>query len=123
MESKLNKLMEQIKDSIKEIIQWKDLDMENINDASDLIEELDYDGSLHEMIDSYVDIYYYNIRKWAVDNWEYVERAHDEGLVAEGSYDYHKAIQAGQYLYLQELTFEVIAEDFEELTKKEEEVA
>ena len=118
MESKLNKLIDQIKDSIKEVIQWKDLDMENINDASDLIEELDYDGSLHGMIDSYIDIYYYSIRKWAVDNWSYVERAHEEGLVPQEDYDYHKAIQAGQYVYLQELTYSIIEEDFKELTER-----
>ena len=49
-----------------------------------------------ELADSRVDIYYYNLRQWAVDNWEYVEDAMDEGLT-EDIKDHHKLIQIGQY--------------------------
>lgn len=67
-------------------------------DAWEVNDRLDYDGSLHELIDGKIDIYYYPIRQWAVDNWEWVEEAIEEGL-CEGETDYHKLIQGGQYLY------------------------
>ena len=70
-------------------------------ETHDVRDKLDYSGSLHELIDSRIDIYYYDIRKWAVDNWEYVEQAIEEGLT-EGESDYHKLIQTGQYVYFSE---------------------
>ena len=71
------------------------------DDAWELYEHLDYDGSIHALIDSDIDIYYYDLRKWAVDNWQFVEEAIEEGL-CEGVSDYHKLIQAGQYMRLRE---------------------
>ena len=57
-----------------------------------------YDGSVHEWVDGMIDIYYHDLRKWAVDNYEYIEEAMDEGL-CEGVTDFHKLIQCGQYVY------------------------
>ena len=51
---------------------------------------------IHELADGRVEIYYYKIRQWAVDNWQYVDDAMDDGL-ADGVKDYHKLIQIGQY--------------------------
>ena len=70
--------------------------------SCDIIDIIDYDGVLNEAIDGMIDLYYYDIRKWAVENWEYVERAIDEGLTDTENFDYHKTIQAGQYVYYQE---------------------
>ena len=101
----------------EEIIHYKieDLKEENINNYYDLIEFLDYDGSLHEKIDYCIDIYSYDLRKWAVDNWEYVERAIEEGLVNTENFDYHKAIQSGQYLFYQEEFYQTIEDEFEDI--------
>ena len=77
------------------------LDNENIDDVTgyyELIEIIDFDGSLHQLIDSCIDIYNYDLRLWAVDNYDYIELAIDEGLT-EGVTDYHKLIQIGQYCY------------------------
>lgn len=71
-------------------------------DCSDVLYDLlDYSGSLHEIIDSHIDLYYYDLRIWAVENWEYVEEALEEGI-CEGVNEYHKMIQAGQYMALSE---------------------
>ena len=75
---------------------FTELELEDYND----IEENNLSGYpsdyIHELADGRVDIYYYNIRKWAVDNWEHVEDAMNDGL-AEGITDYHQLIQTGQY--------------------------
>ena len=75
-------------------------------EVHDIIDSMDYSGELHEIIDSQIDIYYYDLRQWAGDNWEYCEEAIDEGLT-DGS-DYHAMIQAGQYVYYQRETYESI---------------
>lgn len=99
---------------------------ERLEQAHDLYEFLDYDGSLHEMIDSSIDIYLYSLRVWSVDNWYYIEEATQQGLL-EGVTDFHKVIQAGQYVAAQEKMYQVVEEIFEEqkgkLFNKEEEVA
>tara|TARA_R110000744_G_scaffold94093_3_gene181645 strand:- start:1059 stop:1454 length:396 start_codon:yes stop_codon:yes gene_type:complete len=66
----------------------------------DINDKLDYDGSLHELIDGQIDIYNHDLRVWAVDNYSYVEDAKSEGLT-DGD-DFHKSIQAGQFLKYQE---------------------
>ena len=62
---------------------------------------MDYDGSLHELIDGKIDIYNYDLREWSVDNYEYVEQAMEEGLTGDET-DFHKLIQCGQYVYYSE---------------------
>lgn len=42
-----------------------------------------------------IDIYYRDLREWAVDNWQWVEQAIDNGITDTS--DFHKMIQAGQY--------------------------
>ena len=77
------------------------LNNDNIEDITayhNLIDLIDYDGSLHELIDGEIDLYNYDLRVWAVDNYDYVELAIEEGLT-EGVTDYHKLIQIGQYCY------------------------
>ncbi len=88
-----------------------DYDLTEIQEMTnhDVIEKLDYDGRLHEVIDGAIDIYYYDLRKWAVDNWNYVDDAMDEGLT-EGVEDYHKLIQIGQYIYHREICYQELEE-------------
>ena len=76
-------------------------ELADIMDCCFLNDKLDYDGSLHQAVDGMIDIYYHDIRKWAVDNWDYVEEAMDEGIT-ESITDYHELIQAGQYVYYRE---------------------
>jgi hypothetical protein len=66
----------------------------------EISDKLDYDGSLHELIDGNIDIYNHDLRKWSVDNYNYIEDAISEGL-SDGT-DFHKSIQSGQYLKYQE---------------------
>lgn len=59
-----------MKEQIKDLIEYKELNLDDYSDAWELYDDLDYDGSVHELVDGMIDIYYYDIRKWAVDNWE-----------------------------------------------------
>ena len=103
-----------MKDDIRDLIERNLEGDENFSDAWELYEHLDYDGSVHELIDSSIDIYYYSIRQWAVDNWEFVEEAIEEGL-CEGVTDYHKLIQSGQYVSLRNDANQYIEELYAEL--------
>ena len=66
---------------------------------NEVIDVIDYDGRLHEIIDGMIDIYYYDLRKWAVDNYHFIDDAIGEGLT-EGN-DFHASIQSGQYVCYQ----------------------
>ena len=90
---------------------------EILEDAHDLYEHLDYDGGIHEIIDSHIDIYYYDLRKWAVDNYEWIEWAMEEGF-CEGVTDFHKLIQCGQFMALQDKSHKIIQYLFKEYTGK-----
>jgi hypothetical protein len=103
-----------MKDDLKDLISEKLTGDETFTDSWDLYEALDYDGSVNELIDSNIDIYYYQLRQWAVDNWAYVEDAISEGLT-EGCTDYHKLIQLGQYMQLSEEASDAVEELFTEL--------
>ena len=103
-----------MKDDIKDLMEYKLKGDETFADCHDLYEHLDCDGSVHELIDGAIEIYYYDIRKWAVDNWAYVEDAIAEGLT-EGVTDYHQLIQSGQYVQLSEEARAAIEELYNEL--------
>jgi len=104
-----------MKDQIKEAIEYKDLNVKDLSDAQELIEALDYDGTLHEIVDGNIDHSYYELRKWAVDCYEFVEEAMEEGL-CEGVTDFHKLIQCGQYVALMREAVEACEELFEEMS-------
>lgn len=106
-----------MKEQIKDLIDYKELDITEYKDAWELYDALDYDGSVHELVDGMIDIYYYDIRKWAVDNYNYVEDAIEEGLT-EGVTDYHQLIQIGQYVYYREQANEAIEELYKELSEE-----
>ena len=107
-----------MKADIKELMDEKLMDGDGeygytFGDAWELYEHLDYSGGVHEIIDSYIDIYNYDLRKWAVDNYRFVEDAIAEGM-CEGVSDYHKLIQAGQYMHLREESEQFITELYAE---------
>ncbi len=103
-----------MKESIMELLESKKLNVSDYDDVHELYEALDYDGSLHEIIDGNIDIYNYDLRKWAVDNYDKIEDAINEGLVDTTDFDFHKAIQAGQYVALREEASEIVEEIFNE---------
>lgn len=106
-----------MKDDIKILIELNIGKDEVYADAHDLYEALDYDGGIHELIDSSIDIYYYSLRQWAVDNYGYIEEALEEGL-AQGETDFHKLIQWGQFMQLSEEARECVEELYSEYDGK-----
>ena len=109
-----------MKQQIKDLIQYKELDIRDYDETYDLYDALEYDGSIHEIVDGMIDIYNYDLRKWSVDNYTYVEDAISEGL-CEGEDDFHKLIQCGQYVYYREEANEALEEVFTELKEEAEE--
>ena len=103
-----------MKTDVKELISYKLEGDETFTDHWELYEHLDHDGSIQELVDSHIELYNYRLRRWAADNWEYVEQAISEGLT-EGVSDYHKLIQLGQYVQLSEEAREIIEELYTEL--------
>ena len=103
-----------MKEDIRTLFSEKLIGDETIIDHHELYDHLDWDGSIHEIIDGNIEIYNYPLRQWAVDNWEYVEDAISEGLT-EGVTDYHKLIQWGQYVKLSEEARIIVEELYSEL--------
>lgn len=99
----------------------KDLILESIDKDDDfktahcLFEALDHSGSVHEIIEGHIDIYYYNLRKWAVDNWHFIDEAREMGFISENA-DYHQSIQSGQFLAFEQEAHQHIEELFNELS-------
>lgn len=102
-----------MKDEILELLKRNTEKDDVIAEAYDLYEHLNYDGSIHEIVESNIDIYYYDLRKWAVDNYGYIEDAIEMGF-AEGVTDFHKLIQCGQYFALEQEAHQIIEELFSE---------
>ena len=116
--------------NIEKILKKCDLDFEtdflserlpyiDFKDFTELMEYLNGDSSsnymqddLHEYADGLIDIYYYDLRKWAVENYSYIEEAIDE-LGSPEPFDFHKAIQYGQYKYYTQQCYEDV-ENFKE---------
>ena len=90
---------------------------DEIADSGELYDHLDYAGGLHEIIDSTIDIYYYDLRKWAVDNYDWIDEAIESGI-AGGDDDFHKLIQGGQYMALNQDAIEIVEELFNEYNGK-----
>ena len=107
-----------MKNEILEAIDYLDIDLDEINDPQELYEAIDYNGTMNEIIDGMIDIYYHDLREWAVKNWDYVERANEEGLGTDGK-DYHKDIQCGQYVYFQEKAYNLMDGIYEEVKTEE----
>ena len=73
---------------------------QKFGDFQELVDWLEDDASamISELAGSKVYIYNYNLRKWSVDNYKYIEDAISEFEVDTENPDFHKMIQSGQYL-------------------------
>ena len=74
---------------------------DDFNEVVDYLEDNDsccISDVITELSDSMIDIYYYDLRAWSVDNYEYIEDAISEGLTDTKNPDFHKMIQSGQFL-------------------------
>lgn len=106
-----------MKNDILDLIQNNVATDDIFNDSGELYDRLDYSGGVHEIIDSYIDIYYYDLRKWAVDNYNWIDEAIESGLTVENA-DFHALIQSGQYMALSQDAVEIVEELFEEYSGK-----
>ena len=87
------------KNEIIEVLEYS-FNGKGLNELIDFMEDgINHSGAIDELIDGAIDIYYHDLRKWAVDNYEYIEEALKEFGT---SGDWHKDIQMGQYLMYQE---------------------
>ena len=79
------------------------LSYQELSDFEELVDWLEGNDESYEYADSMVDVYNYALRQWAVENYAYIEEAIDD-LGAPEPFDFHKAIQYGQYhKYLQDI--------------------
>ena len=91
----------------------------DFNNKDELMDYLnDGDGNyisdtISELSDSKVDCYYYNLRQWSVDNYNYIEDAISEFGVDTKNPDFHKMIQQGQY-YAYNNEFYNLASEFKD---------
>lgn len=90
-----------MKEQVLDLIELKGIILKEYSDSHELREVLDYDGSLHEIVDGNIDIYNSALWKWAADNHEYVDQAIDEGLASPSS-GIISCLQAGQYVQYNE---------------------
>lgn len=91
------------------------LSNQKFGDFQELVDWLEDDASdtISELADSKVDIYYYELRKWSVDNYSYIEDAISEFGVDTKNPDFHKMIQSGQY-YAYSNEFYTLASEFKD---------
>ena len=107
-----------MKDELKELLLNNVNTDDTFTDYYELYDHLDYSGGVHQIIDSNIDIYYYDLRKWAVDNYQYIEQAIEEGLVVEDNLNFHRLIECGQFVQLMDDAREYIEELFNEYGNK-----
>ena len=91
------------------------LSSQKFGDFQELIDWLEDDSSdmVSELADSKVDIYYYDLRKWSVDNYNYIEDAISEFGIDEKNPDYHALISQGQY-YAYSNEFYILVQEFKD---------
>lgn len=110
-------------DMLSEVLAYADIDENNQRDIELILEalepsELDYNGACHEQIDGMIDIYYYELRKWAMDNYAWIEQAIENGI-CDGT-DFHKSIQCGQYEYYNDQFYSALSELVSEINNLQE---
>jgi|TARA_B110000208_G_scaffold54342_1_gene71256 hypothetical protein len=111
------------KTDIIETISRLDIDLGDIAITHYLYDLLDYDGSIHQLIDDSIDWCYHDLRQWSVDHYHYIEQAIDEGLIdISVPADFHKMIQAGQYVWLSAIAWDLVAEVFADHVAASQEV-
>lgn len=85
---------------------------QEFNDFSELIEWLDDDAGdrISDLSDSMVDIYNYDLRKWSLNNYNYIEEAVEEFGYDSKNFDFHKVIQLGQFYAYNNEFYEMISQ-------------
>lgn len=73
---------------------------------------------ISELSDSMIDVYYYSLREWSVENYDYIEDAISEFGVDTKNPDFHKMIQMGQYLAYSNEFYSMINEFKEYINSK-----
>ena len=68
---------------------------------------------LRDVIDSYVEDNFYELRKWSVTNYQFIEEALEEGM-GEGVTDYHQMIKMGQFVHYRERAYDALAALYDE---------
>ncbi len=101
----LNEFESDFKGEIIEVITYNFTENSLLDLISFLEDEINDNGAIDEVIDRQIDIYYYDLRKWFVDNFDYVDQAIEEFGKSD---DIHKDIQMGQHLYYSELVNECV---------------
>jgi len=107
-----------MKEELLEAISEKGLNIGDYEDSFDLIGDLEYDGTMHEIIDSKIDIYNQDLLNWAssLENLGYINNAVDKGLVV--SNDFIGMIQGGQYVYYSQEAYALMDEIYNEAKSK-----
>lgn len=95
------------KDEILEVISYGFNDNSLDELISYLSDTINDNGAIDELIDNNIDIYYYDLRKWSVDNYEYIEQYYEEFGMPD-KFDFHRSVQGGQYVYYNEFVNECI---------------
>ena len=79
LQERIDGAVDQIVDRAKEYV--KDNPDKEYDGICDLIDDLDYDGTVHEIIDSYVPIYHYNINGlWYLYSDDFQQAYRDYGI-------------------------------------------
>ena len=96
----LEDLFQSVKTKYKEdiICLLEQKTLSSIDDIINYLEDRIYDD-IHDIIEGHIDIYYYDLRQWFVENCEYVERAIEEFGASD---DIYCNIANGQYLYYED---------------------
>lgn len=91
------------------------LSNQEFGDFQELVDWLEDDasGTISELAESKVDIYYYDLRKWSVDNYNYIEDAISEFGVDTKNPDFHALISQGQY-YAYSNEFYTLVQEFKD---------
>ena len=88
------------------------LDSQEFSDFNELIKWLDDNSGdkISELSDSMVDIYYYDLRQWSLNNYDYIEEAVKEFGYDSKNFDFHNIIQLGQYYAYNNEFYEMISQ-------------
>jgi hypothetical protein len=122
MKTKPKTLLELLKEYKINVVHddlYRYIELSNSPDADELEEihdTIDDNGQVHEYVDGLIDIYYYDLRVWAIHNFHRIQDAMEEGL-AGGITDFHELIQCGQYHAYDQEVWEEINEAMTQLIK------
>jgi len=96
-------------DVVISLIENYGVDIEDYETTEEFIEELEDNGYIHEVIDSYVPIYYSDLYYWVKDNGHEVKDAMENyGYEMKDVKSFDDMIQIGYFYQLENLVREVL---------------